>query len=88
MHEPLLVVQERSERLSAHLGALADALYDGRVAEEPAARLLATASTAVAQALALDLLFEPPGTVAPATPEPMAGLKAPARRRRRIRLAA
>lgn len=63
-------LQERSELLAARVEALAASLRTGGVAEEASARLLESASTAVLQALALELLLESPGreVVQPAAP--------------------
>ncbi len=54
-------LQERSDRLAAHVDALAAALHECGAGEEAAARLLAHASTAVLQALTLELLLAPGG---------------------------
>lgn len=53
-------LQERSERLAARIDALAAALHECGASEEAAARLLGHASTAVLQALTLELLLAPP----------------------------
>lgn len=74
MHDGSL--PERSGLLAARVDALATALQESGVAEEAAARLLASASTAVLQALTLELLFERPEPVA--TPAPPAAPDAPA----------
>lgn len=62
-------VQERSELLAARVEALAAALQECGVAEEASARLLASASSAVLQALTLELLLERREPVAAPEPE-------------------
>lgn len=49
-------LQRRADRLAARVEALAQALRASGVSEEPSARLLAHASTAVLQALRLELM--------------------------------
>jgi hypothetical protein len=51
-------LQRRADELAARVEALAAALRDGGVSEEASAQLLARASTAVLQALRLELLVE------------------------------
>jgi hypothetical protein len=51
-------LQRRADELAARVEALAAALHDGGVSEEASAQLLARASTAVLQALRLELLVE------------------------------
>ncbi|HLX32654.1 MAG TPA: hypothetical protein VKR79_07785 [Gaiellaceae bacterium] len=75
-------LQERSERLAARVDALAAALHECGVPDEEAFRLLGHASTAVLQALTLELLF------APAAPEPAAAPAGEPRRERSLPLAA
>lgn len=53
-------LQRRADRLAARVEALAEALRAAGVPEEASARLLANASTAVLQALRLELLVEQP----------------------------
>lgn len=52
-------LQDRSDRLAARVEALAAALHDCGAGEEAAARLLGHASTAILQALTLELLLAP-----------------------------
>jgi hypothetical protein len=51
-------LQRRADELAARVEALAAALRDGGVSEEASSQLLARASTAVLQALRLELLVE------------------------------
>ena len=51
-------LQRRADRLVERLDALAEALRTGGVAEEASAELLSQASSAVLQALRLELLVE------------------------------
>jgi hypothetical protein len=51
-------LQRRADELAARVEALAAALRDSGVPEEASAQLLARASTAVLQALRLELLVE------------------------------
>jgi hypothetical protein len=51
-------LQQRSDRLAARVEALAGALQESGVSEEASANLLAQASSAVLQALSLELLLE------------------------------
>jgi hypothetical protein len=55
-------LQDRSDRLASLVDELGAALRSGGVAEDAAARLLASASAAVLDALTLDLMFadDPP----------------------------
>ena len=57
-------LQERSERLAARVDALAAALNECGAEEEAAGRLLGYASTAVLQALTLELLLASPAVPA------------------------
>jgi hypothetical protein len=57
---------ERSERLAARVDALALALQESGVADAAASHLLEAASTAVLQALTLELLLAPTPIAAPA----------------------
>ncbi|MFL5960049.1 MAG: hypothetical protein ACJ75G_07295 [Gaiellaceae bacterium] len=50
-------LQRRADVLAARLEALAAALHAGGVPEEPSAQLLSQASTAVLQALSLEILL-------------------------------
>jgi hypothetical protein len=52
-------VQRRADRLVERIDALAEALRAGGVSEEASAELLSQASSAVLQALRLELLVEP-----------------------------
>jgi hypothetical protein len=66
-------LQQRSDRFAARVEALAAALRDSGIREDAAARVLSRASTAVLQALALELILEEPRLVAAAPsrrPEP------------------
>jgi hypothetical protein len=58
-------LSERSGLLAARVDALATALQESGVDADAASRLLAAASSAVLQALTLDLLFDPAEPVAP-----------------------
>ena len=49
-------LQRRADRLAARVEALAEALRAGGVSEEASARLLTNASSAVLQALRLELI--------------------------------
>jgi hypothetical protein len=51
-------LQRRADRLVERVDALADALRAGGVSEEASAELLSQASSAVLQALRLELLVE------------------------------
>lgn len=51
-------LQQRADRLVERIDALAEALRAGGVSEEASADLLSQASSAVLQALRLDLLVE------------------------------
>ena len=51
-------LQRRADRLVERIDALADALRTGGVSEEASAELLSQASSAVLQALRLELLVE------------------------------
>jgi hypothetical protein len=64
-----LSLDERSERLSGKVDALARALRDAGVAPETAARLLETAATAALHALTLELLLAPVPSASPALVE-------------------
>lgn len=61
-------LQERSESLAAQVDALARALQESGVSAESASRLLASASTAVLNALTLESLLAPE----PPVQEPLA----------------
>lgn len=52
------LLQRRAERLVERVDALAEALRAGGVSEEASAELLSQASSAVLQALRLELLVE------------------------------
>jgi hypothetical protein len=52
-------LQRRADGLVERIDALADALRAGGVSEEASAELLSQASSAVLQALRLELLVEP-----------------------------
>jgi hypothetical protein len=52
-------LQRHADRLAARVEALAEALRAGGVPEEASAQLLSQASTAVLQALQLELLIQP-----------------------------
>ena len=65
-------LDERSERLASRVGALAAALAAGGVSEEVSARVLAHASAAVLQALALDELLAEPSAARVVTAAPVA----------------
>jgi hypothetical protein len=52
-------LQRRADRLVERVDALAEALRAGGVSEEASAELLSQASSAVLQALRLELLVEP-----------------------------
>ncbi len=75
MGEPVAVpdekLEERSERLLARLDALAAALAGGGVSDEAASRLLASASSAVLQALTLDELMAESSAVWITAPRPV-----------------
>lgn len=62
-------LDERSQRLSDKVDALARALRDAGVAPETAARLLETAATAALHALTLELLLTPVGAASAAAVE-------------------
>ncbi len=51
-------LQRRADRLVERVDALAEALRAGGVSEEASAELLSRASSAILQALRLELLFE------------------------------
>lgn len=51
-------LQRRADRLVERIDALADALRAGGVSEEASAELLSQASSAILQALRLELLVE------------------------------
>jgi hypothetical protein len=51
-------LQQRSDRLAARVEALAEALRESGVPEEASAQLLSRASSAVLQALSLEVLLE------------------------------
>jgi hypothetical protein len=51
-------LQRRADRLVERVDALAEALRAGGVSEEASAELLSQASSAILQALRLELLFE------------------------------
>jgi hypothetical protein len=52
-------LQRRADRLVERVDALAEALRAGGVSEEASAELLSQASSAILQALRLELLVEP-----------------------------
>ena len=52
-------LQRRADRLVERIDALAEALRAGGVSDEASAELLSRASSAVLQALRLELLVEP-----------------------------
>ena len=54
-------LQRRADGLAARVEALAEALQASGASEEESAQLLSQASTAVLQALRLELLVEQPG---------------------------
>lgn len=70
---------DRAERLLARLDALAEALVASGASDEAASRLLASASAAVLQALALDELVAAAAAdrVTARNPEPVTGSAAP-----------
>jgi hypothetical protein len=57
-------LQDRSERLAALVDELGAALRGSGIADEAASRLLTSASTAVLNALTLDLMLSPEPAVA------------------------
>ena len=59
-------LQERSESLAARVDALALALQESGIGDAAASHLLEAASTAVLQALTLELLFAPEPVPTPA----------------------
>lgn len=63
-------LQRRADCLAARIEALADALQASGASEEASARLLSQASTAVLQALRLELMLNEP--VEPAAALPLA----------------
>jgi hypothetical protein len=67
---PASALQSRADGLAARIDGLATALRESRIPDETAARLLSHASTAVLQALTLELLLEPPALVPAFAVEP------------------